>query len=133
MSTDTPRSLPVTQKSGEGAWLWLFKSLSGAIIVIILGVHYVVNHLIGQNGLLTYHEVVSYYKNPIIPIMEIIFLVLVVPHALIGLRSILLDLRPSRKMLQTINWILMIVGVAAIARGLGNPDDRLAIMQELEQ
>jgi succinate dehydrogenase / fumarate reductase, membrane anchor subunit len=114
MRTDTFRSLPVTQENKEGAWLWLFKSLSGALIFIILGVHYVVNHLIGQNGLLTYQEVVNYYKNSIIPIMELIFLALVVPHSLIGLRSILLDLRPERKTLRVIDWILIIVGVVAI-------------------
>jgi len=86
------------------------------LIVLIL-IHFIVNHFIGQNGLLTYADVVAYYKNPIIPIMEICFLATVVTHSLSGLRGILLDLKPSRSLLKVIDWILVVVGILAVSYG----------------
>jgi succinate dehydrogenase hydrophobic anchor subunit len=105
-------------KAGETTWLWLFKMLSGPLIIVILIIHFIVNHFIGQNGLLTYADVVKYYQNPIIPIMEIIFLIFVVSHALIGLRSIILDLHPSKSALSVINWLFTIVGAISIIYGI---------------
>jgi succinate dehydrogenase / fumarate reductase, membrane anchor subunit len=107
-------------KSGEGSSAWLIKIITGALIIIILGTHFYVNHTIGsQGGLLTYEEIVQYYaQNPIIPLMEILFVSFVVTHALLGLRSIILDLKPSPKTLKTINWLFVIVGAAFIVYGI---------------
>ena len=105
-------------KSGENVWLWLFKILSGVVLVVILGIHLVVNHLIGSNGLLTWQDVVSYYSHPIVPFLESLFIILVVPHSLIGLRGIFLDLHPSRGLLTAINWLFSLVGAVAIVYGV---------------
>ncbi len=105
-------------KSGEGTWLWFIKAATGVLIIVILGVHFVVNHLVAPTGLLSYADVIKYYQNPIIPIMEILFVVFVVSHALIGLRGILLDLKPTRAVLTGINWLFMVVGLAAIVYGI---------------
>ncbi len=105
-------------RSGENVWLWLFKIVSGVLIVVILILHFVVNHTIAQGGLLTWADVVAYYHNPIVPIMEGLFVVLVVPHALIGLRSILLDLRPARALLRASDLLMIAVGAVAIIYGL---------------
>jgi succinate dehydrogenase / fumarate reductase membrane anchor subunit len=104
-------------KSGENAWLWLIKIITGPLLVVLLGIHLVVNHFIGSTGLLTYADVIAYFKNPIIPVMEVVFLATVVTHSLIGLRSILLDLKPSRTALTVINWILAIIGVVSVSYG----------------
>ncbi len=105
-------------KPGENVWLWLFKIVSGLLIVVILIIHFIVNHTIAQGGLLTWADVVAYYHNPIVPIMEGIFVVLVVPHALIGLRGILLDLRPSHALLRFVDALMLIVGTIAVVYGL---------------
>jgi len=107
-----------TPKPGETTWLWLYKMISGPLIIVILIIHFIVNHFIGQNALLTYADVVKYYQIPIIPIMEIVFLFFVVSHALIGLRSIILDLHPSKAALTAINWLFTIVGVVSIVYGI---------------
>ncbi len=109
--------LDVKPRSGEGAGLWFFKLLSGALILIVLIIHLVANHLIVEGGLLSYADVVSYYQTWIVPVMEIFFLIFVVSHALMGLRSILLDLRPSNTMLKVINWGLTVIGAGAIIYG----------------
>lgn len=106
-----------TQKPQEGAWLWLLKIIAGLLIVIVLGIHFWVNHLVAPGGLLSYSDVLAYYQNPIIPIMEIIFLVFVVTHALLGLRSILLDLNPKQSVLRWMNTGLLLLGIIAIGYG----------------
>ena len=107
----------VTPRSGEGAGLWFLKILTGFLVIVVLIIHLIVNHLIVEGGLLTYADVVRYYQNPIIPIMEIAFLIFVVTHALMGLRSVLLDLHPSNKVLRLINYGLVVLGVGSIAYG----------------
>ncbi len=106
------------EKSGENAWLWLAKIVTGLLIVVVLGIHLVVNHFAGKTGLLTYADVVAYYANPLIPLMEIAFLVLVVSHALIGVRSVILDLQPSRRALAAVNWVLTGIGIVAVVYGI---------------
>ncbi len=112
-----PRS-DLTPESGENTWLWMVKILTGPVLVILLVIHLIVNHFIGQTGLLTYADVVAYYRHPIIPIMEMCFVAVVITHSLIGLRGILLDLKPSRIMVRVMDWILGIGGIAAVAYGI---------------
>jgi len=104
-------------KYGETAWLWLVKIVTGPLLVIFVLIHFIVNHFTAENGLLTYADVIAYYKNPLIPAMEICFLAVVVTHSLIGLRGIILDLKPSRSTLKIVDWILVILGVTAVSYG----------------
>jgi succinate dehydrogenase / fumarate reductase membrane anchor subunit len=108
-------SLP---KPREGALLWLYKILAGGLIFVLLGVHFVVNHLVAPEGLLTYNDVIRYYTHPIVPMMEIAFLVFVISHALVGLRSIILDLNPSQKLMKVIDWVLIVTGVGFSVYGI---------------
>jgi succinate dehydrogenase hydrophobic anchor subunit len=101
----------------ETTWLWIVKVVAGLLIILWLGLHFIVNHFLAPNGLLSYDEVVRYYKNPIIPAIEILFLVTVVTHAFVGLRSILLDLNPSRAIQRVIDWVLILIGAGAIIYG----------------
>jgi succinate dehydrogenase / fumarate reductase membrane anchor subunit len=105
-------------RTSENTWLWMIKILTGPLLVILLFIHLLVNHFLGQTGLLTYADVVAYYRNPIIPAMEILFLATVVTHSLTGLRGILLDLNPTRRLLKVMDWGLALLGVAAVAYGV---------------
>ncbi len=107
------------QITSENSGLWLIKIITGLLIIVILAIHLVVNHMLGtEGGLLTYADVVAYYQNLIIPIMEAAFLICVVTHCLIGLRSIIIDLHPSQKVLTNISWLLTALGVAATVYGI---------------
>ena len=110
--------IDVTPRSGEGAGLWFLKILTGFLVIVVLAIHLVVNHLIVEGGLLSYADVVRYYQIAIIPIMEIAFLIFVVVHALIGLRSVLLDLQPSNRALRLMNYGLGLLGTVSIAYGI---------------
>jgi len=104
-------------KSGENVWIWLLKILTGPLLFVLLGIHLIVNHLVGKEGVLRYAEVISYYNNPVIPLMEIIFLATVVTHSLTGLRSIILDLKPSRSILQILDLLFLLAGISAFLYG----------------
>jgi succinate dehydrogenase / fumarate reductase membrane anchor subunit len=106
-------------KPGESTWLWLFKILSGLLIIVILIIHFFVNHFFAPDGLLSFEEVLAYYRNyPIVPIMEGFFLVFVVSHSLVGVRSIFLDLNPKKTVMQVFDVILIAVGVVSIVYGI---------------
>jgi succinate dehydrogenase / fumarate reductase membrane anchor subunit len=105
-------------RTSENTWLWLIKIFTGPLLVILLFIHLLVNHFLGKTGLLTYADVVAYYRNPLIPIMEILFLGTVVTHSLIGLRGILLDLNPARRLLKVIDGGLIVVGIGAVTYGI---------------
>ncbi|MCB9135002.1 MAG: hypothetical protein H6636_06225 [Anaerolineales bacterium] len=109
---------PSAPKPSENAWLWLLKIVSGLLVIVILIIHLIVNHFTAPNGLLSWAEVVAYYQNPLIPIMEGIFLIFVVVHSLTGLRSILLDLKPTRSLVSLIDGVLTLFGAGIIIYGI---------------
>jgi succinate dehydrogenase / fumarate reductase membrane anchor subunit len=108
----------VVRRSGEGAWLWLIKILSGVLVFTLLMVHLIVNHFTAEEALLGYDEVVAYLSNPWIALMEISFLIIVVTHALVGTRSVILDLKPARPLLRALDWLFVVVGVVSIGFGI---------------
>ena len=106
-------------RPGENTWIWLIKMVTGPLLLVVLGLHFTVNHYMGSmsSGLMTYNDVIRYFKNPIIPAIEILFLITVVTHSLIGLRGIVLDMNPSRGVLKIVTWLLVILGVTSIVYG----------------
>lgn len=105
-------------KPGEGTGLWFVKILLGLFIIVLLLVHLIVNHYVGEGALLTWQNVVDYFSNPWIVFMEITFLFVVVSHSLIGMRSIILDLNPARGTMKIIDWFLIILGTGSIIYGI---------------
>lgn len=105
-------------KKGEGALLWLAKILTGVLLIVVIIIHQIANHLVVEGGLMTYADVVAYFQNPIIVAMEIFFVIFVVAHALLGLRSVILDLNPSRGVLSIVNGLFVLLGSGAIIYGI---------------
>ena len=120
MSQTTFPAQPSRPRPGETTWLWLIKIVTGPLLVIVLILHFTVNHYLGSmsSGLMTYDDVIRYFQNPIIPAIEILFLVTVVTHCLIGLRGIVLDMNPSRPVLRLVTWLLVLLGVVSVVYGI---------------
>ena len=118
MSQTSFPSGEILDKPAENLWLWLIKILTGLLLILLLAVHFIVNHFIADTGLMTYADVVRYFNNPIVPAMEITFVAVVVAHALIGLRGILLDLEPSRQVTKVMDIVLASIGVLSILYGV---------------
>ena len=114
-------SQPVSgPRAGETTWLWLIKIATGPLLVLVIILHFTVNHMMGDldGGLMSYQQIVAYYRNPLIPAIEILFLITVVAHCLIGLRGIILDLNPSRQVLNIVSWGLGLLGAGSVIYGI---------------
>jgi succinate dehydrogenase / fumarate reductase, membrane anchor subunit len=118
-STMSRRSLEemAAQRDRSGS-LWLTQAFSGLALVFILGLHMIAHHFIVEGGLRDYEQVLDYVANPLVFGIEVLFVILGVVHALLGVRAIILDLRPSAGAIRTINWVLIIFGGATIAYGI---------------
>jgi succinate dehydrogenase / fumarate reductase, membrane anchor subunit len=98
--------------------IWIIQAVSGLLLILLLGLHMIAHHYVVEGGLRTFADVLDYVRNPIIFVLEVLFLLVVTPHAILGLRAIILDLGPSKQAVTVINWVLGIVGVAATAYGI---------------
>jgi succinate dehydrogenase hydrophobic anchor subunit len=107
------------EKSGRAAGgLWLIQVLSGGLLVIVLGLHMYAHHFVVEGGLRTYADVLDYIADPLIFWLEVVFLIVVTIHAVLGIRAILFDLDPGDGARQAINVILTIVGIGTVGYGI---------------
>ena len=120
MSQSTFSSPVSGPRPGENTWLWLTKIITGPLLLLVLGLHFIVNHYMGSmpSGLMTYDDVIRYFQNPVIVAIEILFLITVVTHSLIGFHGILLDMHPSRTMLLIFTWLHALLGISAVIYGI---------------
>jgi succinate dehydrogenase / fumarate reductase membrane anchor subunit len=110
--------IAASSRPHEGAWLWLAKVATGVLVFTLLIIHLVVNHLVAEGGLLTYADVLTYYAHPVVPLMEGAFLILVVTHALLGVRGIALDMSPTQAAMRVVDLFLCALGILSIGYGL---------------
>ena len=70
----------------------------------------IANHFIAKDGSRDYQKVVTYLRNPVILSLEILLLVCVITHALLGVRVIFLDFGLSginaQKPVHTVQWMV---------------------------
>lgn len=106
------------QRSSSSTMRWFTQAGLGVLLIALLGIHLVVNHWVAPQGLLTYADVIRYYDVPGIALMEVIFLVVVTTHCLMGVHAILLDLSLSSATIKVLTWMLIVVGIMIVAYGI---------------
>lgn len=118
-STISRRSLEqmAAQRDRSGS-MWLVQAITGILLVALLGTHMVVHHFVVEGGLRDFQQVMDYVANPLVMIVEILFVIFATIHALLGVRAILIDLRPSAGAMRAIEWGLRVVGLVIIAYGI---------------
>lgn len=92
--------------------------VSGVALLFLLGLHMVAQHFIVPTGLRFYAEVIDWLRSPVMIVIEVLFLVFVTYHALIGLRAILFDFGFSERTEKRITRILWVVGIATVGYGV---------------
>jgi succinate dehydrogenase cytochrome b556 subunit len=100
------------------SWSWILQAFTGVMLIVLLGLHMVVQHFVVEGGLRNYQQVVEYLSNPFVFLLEIAFLIIVTWHALLGVRAILLDLglKPSSE--HKVTATLSIIGIITVAYGI---------------
>lgn len=98
------------------AWLW--QAATGTALVVLLGLHLVANHFVVRGGLRDFADVQRYLRNPLVLVLEVLFLVVVATHAMLGVRAIVLDLGVSDRAERLVSRALTALGAATVAYGL---------------
>lgn len=106
-----------TRKDWAGAY-WLVQSITGLLLILLLGLHMIAHHFVAEGGLRNFDEVIDYISHPVIFVLEILFLIVVTPHAMLGLQSIVMDLGPSERAKRTITWVFGILTVVILVYGI---------------
>ena len=102
----------------KASWGWLWQVITGVGLVILLGLHIIANHFIAQGGLRDFAEVLAYLRNPIFLVLEVLFLVFVATHAMLGVRAIVTDFGLSDRAEKRLSRVLTVVGVVTVGYGL---------------
>ena len=99
---------------------WKVTTYSGVAVLVLVTVHMVAHHFVVDEigGLRTYAQVLDYIANPVILVIECTFLIVVTIHAMLGLRSVLLDFGLSDRMKRLVSRGVVVLGAVTIAYGL---------------
>ena len=97
---------------------WLWKAFTGVALLLLLGLHFIANHFIAKGGLRDFADVVAYLRNPIILVLEVLFLVVVTTHAMLGARAIVMDFGISGHAEKRLSQALTVIGVLTVGYGL---------------
>jgi succinate dehydrogenase / fumarate reductase membrane anchor subunit len=97
---------------------WYWQILTGVALLLLLGLHFIANHFIATGGLRDFADVVSYLRNPIILVLEVLFLVVVATHAMLGVRAIVIDFGISDHAEKRLSQALTVIGVLTVGYGL---------------
>jgi succinate dehydrogenase / fumarate reductase membrane anchor subunit len=109
---------PEPRKESAPGSLWLLQWLTGGLLILVLALHMIAQHFVVDGGLRDFAQVLAYVSNPLIFAIELVFLVVVTLHAVLGLRAIIIDLNPSEGVLRAANWILALLGAGAVVYGV---------------
>jgi succinate dehydrogenase hydrophobic anchor subunit len=111
---------PQERPSTRGSRPWRFTAMTGVAVLVLVTVHMVAHHFVVESigGLRSYEQIVAYIGNPVIFVIEAVFLVVVTWHAMLGLRSVLFDLGLSSGARRFVNRGLTVLGVLTVLYGL---------------
>ena len=102
-----------------GGWGWVLQVVTGAALLVLVVVHLVAQHFVvdAPGGLRDHASVLEYLGNPVIVVVESLFMLAVTWHAMLGLRSILLDLGLSATGRRRVTVGLTGLGVVTLGYG----------------
>lgn len=102
-----------------GGWGWILQVLTGAALLVLVVVHLVAQHFVvsAPGGLRDRASVLAYLGNPVIVVIESAFMLTVTWHALLGVRSILLDLGLGPHARRRVTVGLSALGAVTLAYG----------------
>ena len=104
------------EPKASSAWYW--QIFTGIALVLLLGLHFIANHFIASGGIRNFADVVSYLRNPIVLVLEVLFLIVVAIHAMLGVRAIVMDFGISSQAEKRLSQVLTVVGVLTVGYGL---------------
>ena len=116
MATMTPTEATGVHRSRT----WRATAASGVALLVLVTIHMIAHHFVVEEvgGLRDYAQVLDYISNPVMFVLEILFLVVVTTHAMLGLRSVLFDFGLSVKAKRLVARGLLVLGIVTVAYGV---------------
>jgi succinate dehydrogenase hydrophobic anchor subunit len=114
------RAAPTAPEKPAGSLIgvsFVGQAISGAAVLVLITLHMIAQHFLVPNGLRTYEDVISWLANPVVVTLEVLFLVFVTWHALLGARAIIFDWGLSARVERLITRLLILLGIATVAYG----------------
>lgn len=108
---------PLTRERAS-SWSWILQAVTGALLIVLLGLHMVVQHFVVAGGLRKFADVVTYISNPFAFLLEVVFLIVVTWHALLGVRAIIFDLGLKPTTERKVDVVLTVIGVLTVSYGI---------------
>ncbi len=102
-----------TPSKRGGSWIW--QALTGILLILLLGLHMIAQHFVVSGGLRTFQDVIDYLRNPAMLILEVIFMLVVTYHAMVGVRAILYDFGMDEEARKKTTTVLTVLGVLIVA------------------
>jgi succinate dehydrogenase hydrophobic anchor subunit len=98
---------------------WRWTAYSGVALLVLVTIHMVAHHFVVDEigGLRTSQHVLDYIATPVIFVIEGVFLVVVTVHAMLGLRSVLMDFGLADRWRRSLDRGLVALGVLTVAYG----------------
>lgn len=118
MQTAISQKTVTTQAPNRAGAMWLVQAFTGLLLVALLLLHMVAHHFVVEGGIRNFQDVIAYVSNPLIFTIELVFLVVVTTHAMLGVRAILLDFGWGRQAERVINGVVAVVGITAVIYGI---------------
>jgi succinate dehydrogenase / fumarate reductase membrane anchor subunit len=115
-----------TPVAGPSFWPWFLQRVTGAVLVILLTLHIVVNHIFNiaevENdilpGLVVFSDVADRFETPAYWVIAVLLLSFALFHGLNGIRNILLDYGVRGTGEKVATGALLGVGTAAFTFGI---------------
>ncbi len=101
----------------QSTLVWIGQAVSGLLLLGLLGLHMIAHHFVVEGGLRDYQEVLAYLGSPLILVIELVFLVVVTYHAMVGVRSIIFDLGLEPGQERTVTGVLIAIGAVIVVYG----------------
>jgi len=103
----------------RNTYLWFVQLVTGVLIAVLLSIHMVLMHLdailgffgINVNDPTSWHSMIQRSNQAIWASLYIALLVVVLYHALNGLRNIILELTPSVRTERIVTWAIIVFGI----------------------
>ena len=113
-----PQKVGTVYRGGQGQWSWALHRITGVAIFLFLLAHIIDTAVVGFGPEL-YNRVLRVYHNPIVRLMEIALAMLVLFHALNGLRIIVIDFVPKaadrhKELFGVVLGLYMILAIPAL-------------------
>lgn len=98
---------------------WRFTAFTGVSLLVLVTIHMIAHHFVVDEvgGLRTYQHVLDYISTPVIFVIEGVFLVVVTVHAMLGLRSVLLDFGLTERRRRLLQRGLVALGIVTVGYG----------------